>query len=88
MSLINIIFLRMIEILQNFLNEWGQWEKRFEFETEIRSKKWRKLVDSSFRREVGFHNIKQSDLKVIIGIPFIYSSYRGSPNLSFSPHPI
>jgi hypothetical protein len=73
MSLINIIILRMIEILQDFLNEWGQREKGFKFETEIESKKWRKLVGSSFQRKVGFHNIKQSDLEATIGIPFIYS---------------
>jgi len=88
MSWINIMIWRMVEILQHFLNCWGPWGKAFEFETESKSKRWEKDLGSSFQRNAGFHDIKQRNLKVTIGIPFIFSSYRGSPDLSSSPHHI
>jgi hypothetical protein len=58
-----MIILRMIEILQKFFVIGSQWEKRVRFETDPSIKKWRQALDFSFRRKVGFHNIKQAHWK-------------------------
>jgi hypothetical protein len=73
MSSINMIILKMIEILQKLLNMWVQWKEGLESEPDPRVKKWGKAFDSSFQRKVGFHNIKQANWKSISGFPSFFS---------------
>jgi hypothetical protein len=62
----------MIEILQMFLNMRSRWEKGFGFETFTRAKEWRRIIDSLFEKNVGFHNIKQANWKSPSGFPSFF----------------
>ena len=86
MSSITMIVWKMIEILQKFLNMWSRWKKGFEFETCKRVKEWRRTFDSFFQKNVGFHNIKQANLKSPSKFPSFFLPYRVPLNLSSSLH--
>jgi hypothetical protein len=81
-----MIILKMIEILQKFLIEWGQWKMGPEFESNPITNQCIKIIALSFQRIVGFHDINQKNWVSPSGFLSFFSPYRILLKLSFSPH--
>jgi hypothetical protein len=86
MSSISMILLRMIEILQDFLAEWGQWNKGLELGSHPIANRRNKIIVPPFQRKVGFRDIKQGNWMSPSGFPSSFPPYRFLLNLSLSPH--
>jgi len=86
MSSISMILLRMIEILQDFLAEWGQWEKGLDLGSHPIANRRNKIVVPLFLKKVGFRDIKQGNWMLTSGFPSSFLPYRFLLNLSLSPH--
>ena len=86
MSSISMILLGMIEILQDFLAEWGQRKNGPDLGIRPRANRRNKIVVPLFQRKVGFRDIKQGNWMFTSGFPSSFPPYRFLLNHSLSPH--
>jgi hypothetical protein len=86
MSSISMILLGMIEILQVFLADWGQWKKGLDRGSRPKANRRNVIVVPLFQRKVGFRDIKQGNWMFTSGFPSPFHPYRFLLNHSLSPH--